>query len=124
MLRLFREEWLPYNQLPFNYYRTMLKLKENNQLDGILSTQFRRDWMKWQPNRHSHLTIQEQIVDWIKSRIERGEWTVGTKIPTQRQLAIEFNVNRSTVQLAIDELKADGFLESKMGSGVFVANNS
>ena len=80
--------------------------------------------MKWKPNRHSHLTIQEQIVDWIKSRIERGDWTVGTKIPTQRQLAMEFNVNRSTVQLALDELKADGLLESKMGSGVFVANNS
>ncbi|SOC24580.1 GntR family transcriptional regulator [Ureibacillus xyleni] len=80
--------------------------------------------MQWKPNRHSHLTIQEQLVDWIKSRIERGDWTVGTRIPTQRQLAMEFNINRSTVQLAIDELKADGFLESKMGSGVFVANNS
>lgn len=80
--------------------------------------------MDWKPNRHSHLTIQEQIVDWIKSRIEQGDWSVGTKIPTQRQLAMEFNVNRSTVQLAIDELKADGFLESKMGSGVYVANNS
>ncbi|RUL54042.1 PLP-dependent aminotransferase family protein [Lysinibacillus antri] len=80
--------------------------------------------MKWQPNRDSHLSIQEQIVDWIKSRIERGDWTVGTKIPTQRQLAMDFNVNRSTVQLALDELRADGLLESKMGSGVYVANNS
>ncbi|EOP75595.1 aminotransferase-like domain-containing protein [Bacillus cereus] len=80
--------------------------------------------MKWKPNRHSHLTVQEQIVDWIKSHIERGDWTVGTKIPTQRQLATQFNVNRSTVQLALDELRADGLLESKVGSGVFVANNS
>ncbi|MFP3916890.1 PLP-dependent aminotransferase family protein [Lysinibacillus telephonicus] len=80
--------------------------------------------MKWKPSRLSHLTIQEQIVDWIKSRIECGDWTVGTKLPTQRQLAAQFNVNRSTVQLAIEELKADGMLESKMGSGVFVANNS
>ncbi|MGH1019532.1 PLP-dependent aminotransferase family protein [Bacillus mycoides] len=80
--------------------------------------------MKWKPNRHSHLTVQEQIVDWIKSYIERGDWTVGTKIPTQRQLATQFNVNRSTVQLALDELKADGLIESKVGSGIFVANNS
>ncbi|WP_129691890.1 PLP-dependent aminotransferase family protein [Gottfriedia acidiceleris] len=80
--------------------------------------------MKWKPNRDSHLTVQEQIVDWIKSRIERGDWSVGTKIPTQRQLATQFNVNRSTVQLALDELRADGLIESKMGSGVFVANNS
>lgn len=80
--------------------------------------------MKWKPNRYSHLTVQEQIVDWIKSHIERGDWTVGTKIPTQYQLATQFNVNRSTVQLALDELKADGLPESKMESGVFVANNS
>ncbi len=80
--------------------------------------------MKWKPNRHSHLTIQEQIKDWLKSHIESGDWTVGTKIPTQRKLASQFNVNRSTVQFALDELKAEGLLESKMGSGVFVANNS
>lgn len=80
--------------------------------------------MKWKPNRHSHLSIQEQIVDWIKSHIENGDWTVGTRIPTQRKLAAQFNVNRSTVQLALDELKAEGLLESKIGSGVFVTNNS
>lgn len=80
--------------------------------------------MTWKPNRHSYLTIQEQIVDWIKSHIERGDWTVGTKIPTQHQLAMQFNVNRSTVQLALDELRADGLLESKVGSKVFVSNNS
>ncbi len=80
--------------------------------------------MNWKPNRDSNLTIHEQIVDWVKSRIERSDWTVGTKLPTQRQLADRFNVNRSTVQLALDELKADGLIESKVGSGVFVANNS
>lgn len=82
------------------------------------------DHLKWKPNRHSHLTIQEQIIDWMKSKIECGEWTVGTKIPTQRELAIQFQVNRSTVQLALDELKADGLIESKVGSGIYVANNS
>ncbi|MBP1931896.1 PLP-dependent aminotransferase family protein [Ammoniphilus resinae] len=78
----------------------------------------------WKPYRYSHLTIHEQIVDWIKTRIGQGDWSVGTKLPTQRQLAVQFDVNRSTIQLALDELKADGLLESKVGSGVFVANNS
>ena len=79
--------------------------------------------MKWKPSSNTHLTFHEQIVGWIKSRIESGDWPVGTKLPTQRQLATQFHVNRSTVQLALDELKADGLLESKMGSGVFVANH-
>ncbi|RNC98028.1 PLP-dependent aminotransferase family protein [Lysinibacillus halotolerans] len=80
--------------------------------------------MKWKPNRHSHLTIHEQIVDWMKSRIENGDWSIGTKIPTQRELATQFQVNRSTIQLALDELKADGLIESRVGSGIYVANNS
>ncbi|AKG72849.1 PLP-dependent aminotransferase family protein [Salinicoccus halodurans] len=80
--------------------------------------------MSWKPNRSSHLTMQEQIIDWVKSRIDKGEWTVGTKLPPQRSLASQFNVNRSTVQLALDELKASGLLHTRAGSGVFVANNS
>jgi GntR family transcriptional regulator, regulator for abcA and norABC len=80
--------------------------------------------LKWKPNTDSPLTFHEQIVDWFKSRIESGDWPVGTKLPTQRQLAAQFQVNRSTVQLALDELKADGLLQSKMGSGIFVANHS
>ena len=80
--------------------------------------------MKWKPSSDSHLTFHEQIVNWIKSRIESGDWSVGTKLPTQRQLATQLNVNRSTIQLALEELKADGILQSKVGSGVFVANHS
>lgn len=80
-------------------------------------------FLDWKPERNSHLTLQEQIVNWMRSRIERGDWTVGTKIPPQRKLASQLKVNRSTVQQAIEELKADGLLESKVGSGVYVANH-
>ncbi|MEB6550812.1 PLP-dependent aminotransferase family protein [Heyndrickxia sporothermodurans] len=80
--------------------------------------------MHWKPDRQSHLTVHVQIVEWMKTRIERGDWTVGTKLPTQRHLAVQFEVNRSTINLVLDELKADGLLESKIGSGTFVANNS
>lgn len=84
----------------------------------------RKVFMHWKPDRQSHLTVHVQIVEWMKTRIERGDWTVGTKLPTQRHLAAQFEVNRSTINLVLDELKADGLLESKIGSGTFVANNS
>lgn len=79
--------------------------------------------MYWKPDKRSHLTIHAQILDWMKTRIERGDWAVGMKIPTQRHLAEQFEVNRSTINLVIDELKADGLVESKIGSGTFVSNN-
>ncbi|TQR17900.1 PLP-dependent aminotransferase family protein [Psychrobacillus soli] len=80
--------------------------------------------MQWKPDRHSHLSLHIQIVDWMKTHIERGEWTVGTKLPPQRKLAELLGVNRSTIIDVLDELKADGLLEMKRGAGTFVSNNS
>ncbi|MEY9979214.1 PLP-dependent aminotransferase family protein [Lysinibacillus sp. RC79] len=80
--------------------------------------------MNWQPSRQGEMTLQQQIIQWITEHIERGDWVAGTKLPTQRQLAMQFGVNRSTVQQALEELKAAGILESKVGSGIFVAHNS
>lgn len=80
--------------------------------------------MHWKPDRSSHLTIHTQIIEWIKIRIDRGDWLIGTKLPTQRHLAELLEVNRSTINNVMDELKADGLIESKIGAGTYVANNS
>ncbi|WP_144510117.1 PLP-dependent aminotransferase family protein [Bacillus sp. FJAT-22090] len=80
--------------------------------------------MQWKPDRHSHLSLHIQIVEWITMLISRGEWTVGTKLPPQRKLAELLGVNRSTLVDVLDELKADGLLETKKGAGTFVSNNS
>ncbi len=53
-----------------------------------------------------------------------GEWPVGTRIPPQRELAAKFQVNRSTVVYALGELSADGLIESRVGRGTVVANNT
>ena len=81
-------------------------------------------FIEWGPNRSSAQSLHQQIVDWIKQQITRGEWPVGTKLPSQRSLADSFGVNRSTIITAIDELIADGLLETKVGSGTFVSNNT
>lgn len=80
--------------------------------------------MSWQPNRQSDTTLQQQIIQWVTAQVERGDWVAGTKLPTQRQLALQFGVNRSTVQQALEELKAMGILEAKVGSGIYVTHNS
>ncbi|WP_107924348.1 PLP-dependent aminotransferase family protein [Lysinibacillus parviboronicapiens] len=80
--------------------------------------------MSWRPTRQGALTLQQQIVTWITERIERGDWVAGTKLPTQRQLAMQFAVNRSTVQQALEELKAAGILEAQVGAGIYVSYNS
>ncbi|HEY9577154.1 MAG TPA: GntR family transcriptional regulator, partial [Pseudobacillus sp.] len=64
-----------------------------------------------------------QIVHSIREKINQGEWVIGSKIPTQRAIAEQFRVNRSTVITAIEILKAEGLLEGRAGSGIYVVNN-
>ena len=56
-------------------------------------------------------SLYKQIETYIKERIVNGEWTVGTKLPSQRDLAHIFGVNRSTIVMAFDELAAKGYIE-------------
>lgn len=64
------------------------------------------------------------IIDFIKEKISKGEWAIGSQIPSQRHLARMFGVNRSTVIIALEELMADGLIEGKAGKGTVVTNNT
>jgi GntR family transcriptional regulator of abcA and norABC len=69
-------------------------------------------------------TKYNQIIKSITEKITKGDWSIGSKIPSQRELANIFDVNRSTVISALEELIADGLLETRLGKGTFVANNT
>lgn len=78
----------------------------------------------WKPDKSSDIPVYLQIVSYIKEKIAAGDWPVKSKLPTQRALAQAFQVNRSTVVTALEELKAEGLIESIMGSGTVVSNNT
>lgn len=80
--------------------------------------------IEWKPQKNSSVPIYKQIADYMKKKIMTGEWTIGTKIPPQRSLAKQFQVNRSTIVYALEELVADGLIEAKVGSGTKVINNT
>ncbi len=79
---------------------------------------------QWQPSRYSDVPLHRQIEQYMKDKILHGEWAVGTKIPSQRTLADMFQVNRSTVTVAIDELTSQGLLEGRRGGGTKVVNST
>lgn len=60
-------------------------------------------------------------MNWMVKQIEHGHWPAEMKLPTQRKLAEQLQVNRSTVIQALEELKADGLLTGKAGSGIYVS---
>jgi GntR family transcriptional regulator/MocR family aminotransferase len=58
----------------------------------------------------------------MRTAILRGELKGGSKLPSTRALADEFNVSRNTVVNAYRQLTAEGYLESIEGSGSFVVH--
>ena len=80
--------------------------------------------INWKPDKNNPVPLYQQIVDYIYQKISSGDWPVGTRLPSQRALAEQFDVNRSTITSALDELTAFGIIRSGHGAGTLVINNT
>lgn len=78
----------------------------------------------WKPNKGSKKPVYRQIVEYIREKIAAGDWIIGSRLPSQRELAKAFGVNRSTVVTAMEELISYGILESDFGGGTRVKSNT
>lgn len=58
----------------------------------------------------------------LQNRINSGEWLAGQRMPTEAVLGEEFAVNRLTIRDALDVLRRRGVIETRQGSGTYVAN--
>ncbi|SME45311.1 HTH-type transcriptional regulatory protein GabR [Bacillus mobilis] len=69
----------------------------------------------------SKTPIYIQIYEYLKREISRGSLCAGTRLPSHRNLAMQLNVSRITVESAYQQLLAEGYVESKPKRGIFVA---
>lgn len=65
--------------------------------------------------------IYEQITSQFKAMIMSGELGAGAPIPSMRSLAKTIHVSVITVQKAYEDLTRNGFIETTVGRGSFVA---
>ena len=61
-----------------------------------------------------------QIAEQIKAQIRRGDWAAGERLPSIPALAETFGVAKQTLQRSIDQLRVEGVLITKPGSGTYV----
>ena len=66
--------------------------------------------------------LYEQIAKKLAHSIATGEYELGQRLPSERELAQAFDVSRPTVREAIIALELDGLVEVRLGSGVYVTN--
>lgn len=70
----------------------------------------------------SSLTLQDQLLQIIKSNIVSSKMEVGSKLPTEEEICKAYDISRSTVRAAIYELEKDGLIARVRGKGTFVSN--
>jgi len=64
--------------------------------------------------------LYRQIADQIAALIEKGEYGAGQRLPPERNLAKQLGVSRPSVREALIALEVEGYVEVRVGSGVYV----
>ncbi len=72
-------------------------------------------------NPHSNVSLYLQLKETIINLIDEKELKVNDAIPSEPALMEKYNLSRTTVRKAIDELVNEGYLFRVHGKGTFVA---
>lgn len=65
--------------------------------------------------------LHQQVYADIRDAILSGRIAARAQLPSSRLLAGELGISRTTVSLAFDQLRAEGYLEARERGGTFVA---
>ena len=68
--------------------------------------------------------IYIQIIEQIYLRILTKEWIPDQRIPSVRDMAIQFEVNPNTVMRSFERLQQNDIIYNKRGMGYFLATNA
>ena len=72
-------------------------------------------------DRRAHLPLYRQIYDGWRTGILTGLFPPGERIPSSRAFASACGIARITVTAAYEQLLAEGYFESRHGSGTYVS---
>lgn len=65
-------------------------------------------------------TLSAQVAQRIRDAIEGGAYGAGERLPSERELCVQFGVSRTALREAQRELERTGYVEVRHGSGSFV----
>jgi GntR family transcriptional regulator len=66
--------------------------------------------------------LYQQIVDGVKTLIARGDLPEGAALPSVRQVAGDLGVNLNTIAVAYRQLREEGLLLVRHGTGAIVSS--
>jgi DNA-binding FadR family transcriptional regulator len=66
--------------------------------------------------------LYRRVIDGVLARLAAGEFPIGSRLPTERDLADAYQISRATVREAMVALEMMGVVEMRKGSGIYVAS--
>jgi DNA-binding FadR family transcriptional regulator len=66
--------------------------------------------------------LYRMIADQIAGRIRAGDFPPGRRLPSERELAEQLQVSRASIREALIALEIEGYVEVRVGTGVFAAS--
>lgn len=76
--------------------------------------------MAWNSKPGDSRRLYQQVADQIRKVIEQGSYGPGSRLPPERELALQLGVSRPSLREALIALDIQGIVEIRMGSGVYV----
>ncbi|MED0716175.1 MocR-like pyridoxine biosynthesis transcription factor PdxR [Aeribacillus composti] len=75
-------------------------------------------------DRTLDVPLIRQVYEQIRTKILNGELAAGECLPPTRELASNLGVSRNVILEAYEQLLAEGYIETRPGSGTFVAEGA
>ena len=71
----------------------------------------------------TNIPIYLQVIEDIKQKIIAGTLPLGSKLPSSRELAIEYQINPNTAARIYSEMESMGLSYTRRGIGTFVTED-
>ncbi|NEU12882.1 FadR family transcriptional regulator [Methylobacterium sp. BTF04] len=64
--------------------------------------------------------LYQLVADRLRALIQEGNFRIGDRLPSERELALQLGVSRPSLREALIALEIEGAVEVRMGSGIYV----
>src|SRR6185369_2339126 len=71
--------------------------------------------------QNSPIPLHMQLLNQLRHLILSGQWTPGSRLPSETELQYQLKISRSTIRQALNNVEAEGLIERVAGRGTFVA---
>ncbi|HKO18055.1 MAG TPA: FCD domain-containing protein [Acidobacteriaceae bacterium] len=76
----------------------------------------------WQPGDDGRSRCTTRVIEYVWNRVREGSLRTGDRLPSEREVAEQLRVSRSTIRAGIAYLSGLGIVDVRPGQGVYISD--